>query len=132
MIHLHPQAPAKPAAGKPCNGCGVCCTVAPCPIGVLVSGRRHGACSALRWQADGQRYLCAMVADPRAVWPRLPTGLRAPLMRLARRWIAAGAGCDSDLEAEVSVVAVVAEGPGLGVDLAEHRDHPLGQTASCL
>ena len=110
MIHLHLQAPAKPAAGKPCNGCGVCCTVAPCPLGVLVSGRRRGACAALRWQPGGQRYHCALVADPLAVWPGLPLGLRAPLTRLARRWIAAGAGCDSDLEAETAEVA----GPGSG------------------
>ena len=109
VIHLHPQAPAKPAAGKPCNGCGVCCTVAPCPLGVLVSGRRHGACAALRWQADGQRYGCAVASDPGAVWPRLPLVLHAPLQRLAKRWIAAGAGCDSDLVAEA---VAPASGPG--------------------
>ena len=109
MIHLHPQAPAKPVLGAACNGCGVCCAFAPCPLGVLVSGRRHGACAALRWQADGQRYTCAMVADPATVWPRLPLALRAPLKRLAKRWIAAGAGCDSDLEAEA---AAPRSGPG--------------------
>ena len=100
VIHLHPQAPAKPATGKPCNGCGVCCAFAPCPLGVWVSGRRHGACAALRWQAETQRYACTMVVNPGAAWPRLPTGLHAPLKRLALRWIAAGAGCDSDLETE--------------------------------
>ncbi len=102
VIHLHLLAPAKPAAGEPCNGCGVCCAFAPCPLGVLVSGRRHGACDALRWQVDTQRYGCAMASDPAAVWPRLPLALRAPMMLLAKRWIAAGAGCDSDLEAEVA------------------------------
>ena len=105
VIHLHTQAPAKPDAGEPCNGCGVCCAFAPCPLGVLVSGRRHGACDALRWQADTQRYGCAMASDPVAVWPRLPLALRAPMMRLAKRWIAAGAGCDSDLVADVAAPA---------------------------
>ena len=102
VIHLHRQAPAKPPSGATCNGCGVCCSFAPCPLGVLVSGRRHGACAALRWHADAQRYHCGVVSDPLLVWPRLPLALRAPLMRLARRWIAAGAGCDSDLEAEAA------------------------------
>jgi hypothetical protein len=102
VIHLHPLAPAKPATGTPCNGCGVCCTFAPCPLGVLVSGRCHGACAALRWQADVQRYECKVVSDPGTVWPHLPLVLRAPLARLAKRWIASGAGCDSDLETEVT------------------------------
>jgi hypothetical protein len=109
VIHLHPLAPAKPIVGKPCNGCGVCCAFAPCPLGMLVSGRRRGACAALRWQADAQRYDCAVASDPGSVWPRLPLALQAPLMQLARRWIAAGAGCDSDLEAEV---AAPVPGPG--------------------
>ena len=109
VIHLHSQAPAKPAPGATCNGCGVCCSFAPCPLGVLVSGRRHGACAALRWLAEPQRYGCAMAADPMSVWPWLPGALRSPLMRLARRWIAAGAGCDSDLEAEI---AAPGSGPG--------------------
>ena len=104
VIYLEPAAPPKPAVGAACNGCGVCCAVAPCPLGVIVSGRRTGACTALRWDADAARYLCAMVADPGAVWPQMPALVRAPLQALARRWIASGAGCDSDLDA--------APGPG--------------------
>ena len=45
VIRLHPAAPAKPPETAPCNGCGVCCAAEPCPIGVLVSGRRTGACA---------------------------------------------------------------------------------------
>ena len=41
VIYLHPAAPAKPAVGAACNGCGVCCAWQPCPLGMLVSGRRH-------------------------------------------------------------------------------------------
>jgi hypothetical protein len=52
---------------------------------MLVSRRRSGACSALRW--DGQRYRCGVLADSR--------GWRA---RWMTRWSAAGAGCDSSAE----------------------------------
>jgi len=37
VILIHPEAPAKPPLGAPCNGCGVCCLAEPCPVGVLVS-----------------------------------------------------------------------------------------------
>jgi hypothetical protein len=98
VIHLHIEAPPKPPLGEACNGCGVCCAWQPCPLGVLVTGRRHGACAALRWHDAEHRYRCTMVDAPEAAWPRLPVALRGPLKRLARRWIAAGAGCDSSLE----------------------------------
>ena len=110
VIYLQSLAPAKPAPGAPCNGCGVCCTWQPCPLGMLVSGRRQGACTALRWHDGEQRYHCAMVADPQAVWPRLPGALQALFKRLALRWIAGGAGCDCDLE----VAPDAAPPPGSG------------------
>ena len=95
VVHWHADAPAQPAWGEPCNGCGLCCLAQPCPLGMLVSRRRQGACVALRWEAGQQRYLCGMVADPGEV-----TGLRSPLLQrwlraVAQRWIAAGAGCDA-------------------------------------
>ena len=43
-----------------------------------------------------------MVDAPEAAWPALPVALRGPLRRLARRWIAAGVGCDSHLEVEAT------------------------------
>jgi hypothetical protein len=88
VILLHPEAPAKPELGAACNGCGVCCAAEPCPVGMLASLRRRGACRLLRW--DGQRYRCGALAA---------AGLLAPLLR---RWIAAGIGCDSDLLAQAS------------------------------
>ncbi|KQP14253.1 hypothetical protein [Pseudorhodoferax sp. Leaf267] len=84
VVHVQPRAPAKPAVGAPCNGCGLCCLAEPCPLGVLLSRRRHGACSALRWDDGQQRYLCGALDRP---W----------LAPLARRWIAAGIGCDADI-----------------------------------
>jgi MinD superfamily P-loop ATPase len=78
-------APAKPASGSACNGCGVCCLAEPCPVGIVVSRRRTGACRALRW--DGARYRCGVLSAA--------AGWRASLLA---RWIAAGRGCDSSAE----------------------------------
>jgi hypothetical protein len=111
VIHIHPEAPTKPALGAPCNGCGLCCLVAPCPLGMVLSGRRTGACDALRWQAETGVYRCGAITEPRAVLRlALPASLGvlafvlSPLLgRLARRWIAAGVGCDSSLQVEAGV-----------------------------
>jgi hypothetical protein len=101
-ILLQPEAPPKPAAGQPCNGCGVCCTLAPCPLGMLFSGRRQGRCSALRWHAGPAMYRCALLVEPDMLLPAAARPLApmlAPLLASwARRWIAAGAGCDCDWE----------------------------------
>lgn len=98
VVWLHPEAPAKPSEGAPCNGCGLCCLAEPCPLGVVVSRRRTGACVALRWSDADQRYWCGMVADPAGV-----TGLTHPwavraMSALAGRWIASGVGCDARLQ----------------------------------
>jgi hypothetical protein len=92
IIHIHPAAPPKPAEGQTCNGCGVCCLAEPCPVGILVSRRRHGACKALQWSEARQRYVCGMLAA------RGEGFFSRMLARLIGRWIAAGVGCDSDLE----------------------------------
>jgi hypothetical protein len=88
VIFLHPEAPAKPPAGAACNGCGVCCASAPCPLGMWLSRRRHGACAALQWDEGGARYRCGALSRGGRLW-----------QALARRWIAAGKGCDSTLQA---------------------------------
>jgi hypothetical protein len=102
VIHLHAAAPPKPPPGQACNGCGVCCTAAPCPLGMLLSRRRTGACVALQWQDGARQYRCGLLADPRRWLPALPA---AWARGLARRWIAAGQGCDSDLQASPAAVA---------------------------
>ena len=70
------------------------------PIGVLVSGRRAGACAALSWSDDAGLYRCGLVGSPTTVLPRLPRVLAPLVSRLARRWISAASGCDSSLVAE--------------------------------
>ena len=100
VIWLQPDAPPKPAAGAPCNGCGLCCLAEPCPLGMVISRRRHGACAALRWDAEASRYWCGALHEPVALLPAWAS-VAAPLLgRLARRWIAAGVGCDAHLQAE--------------------------------
>ncbi len=110
VILIHPDAAVKPVLGAPCNGCGVCCLLEPCPLGVALSGRRHGACVAVRWREEGGLYRCGALTAPLEVLDQaLPTAVQrlapwlssamAPLLtRLAKRWIAAGQGCDSSVE----------------------------------
>ena len=98
IIHVHPEAPAKPMPGNTCNGCGVCCLAEPCPLGRVLSGRAHGGCDALQWTPDQHRYHCRALADPQGVWPWLPNVAVPLARRLAQRWISAAKGCDSDAE----------------------------------
>ncbi|WP_374564285.1 hypothetical protein [Ideonella sp.] len=102
VIHLHVDAPPKPAEGAPCNGCGLCCAAEPCPVGVLVSRKRVGACHALQWSDSDGRYVCGLVSDPARVLRWLPPALAPLLSRLARRWIASATGCDASLVAETA------------------------------
>ncbi len=109
IIHIQPDAPVKPAVGSACNGCGVCCLAEPCPLGILLSRRRHGVCMALRWDALALRYQCGAITDSGQVAAQvLPSaivfvanGAGVVMAKLAKRWIAAGVGCDSDLEPQV-------------------------------
>jgi hypothetical protein len=98
IILVRPEAPPKPALGAPCNGCGVCCLLEPCPLGRVISRKRVGACDVLRWDDGGGVYRCGAITDPAGVLgPRW--AFAAPLLRrLARRWIAAGVGCDAAVE----------------------------------
>ena len=97
VIHIHPDAPAKPPEGAPCNGCGVCCLAEPCPVGMLVSRKRRGACVALVWSEVAGRYHCGLMlaagGDAVAAGP-----LQALALRWVRRLISAGSGCDASLE----------------------------------
>jgi len=107
VIHIHPEAPPKPAEGQPCNGCGVCCLSEPCPVGVLVSRKRQGSCHALHWSASQKRYVCGMLMEPlrHLGWRRTGAVSQAfshLLAKACRRWIAAGIGCDANLETVVS------------------------------
>jgi hypothetical protein len=113
FILIQAEAASKPAPGAPCNGCGVCCLLEPCPLGVVLSGRRHGACVALSWRTEANQYRCGALSEPVEVLQNvLPRPLRrlapwlAPgLARLAKRWIAVGQGCDSTVEPDAPSAA---------------------------
>lgn len=108
IIYLEPAAPPKPALGAACNGCGLCCLAEPCPLGILLSGRRYGACDALRWEAASSQYRCGALSAPQSVVQQaLPKALQwlTPALawclgHWAGRWIAQGVGCDSTMQAQ--------------------------------
>ena len=98
IIELHVQAPPKPIPGAPCNRCGVCCTVEPCPVAYIFLFQRKGRCRALLWDETSNCYSCGMLVRPDYYSCLIP--------EFSRRWmgvfffsrIAAGKGCDSDIE----------------------------------
>ncbi len=101
VIQLHREAPTKPATGEPCNGCGACCATEPCPVGAVLSLRRSGRCEALEWSDTDSRYRCGLLVRAAAS--------STPAKRLVTRWIAAGQGCDADLELEPATAAQFSE-----------------------
>lgn len=107
-ILIHPDAASKPVPSAPCNGCGVCCLLEPCPLGMLLSRRRHGACVAVRWSDPLRQYRCGALSAPQDVLSGLlPPSFQAcvpvfswALAWVAGRWIAVNQGCDSRVELE--------------------------------
>lgn len=93
-LWLRADAPALPTSGQPCNGCGVCCALEPCPLGMWASRRRRGRCRLLRWDTTAGTYRCGALLKANALaWP----WARPLARRLVARWIGAGVGCDADL-----------------------------------
>ena len=95
VILLRVEAPAKPAPGQACNGCGLCCAAEPCPLGMVLSRRRQGRCAALQWDDAHGAYRCGALSAPGTWLPWLPTVWARALVR---RWIAAARGCDATVE----------------------------------
>lgn len=102
LIYIQPGAAAKPPMGAPCNGCGLCCLAEPCPLGVLLSRSRKGACKALRWEEETKQYRCGALAAVSPQAGSVPGLVARWRVRLVRRWIAAGDGCDCALEPTTS------------------------------
>lgn len=98
IIHLHRNAPDKPALGQPCNGCGVCCALETCPAARLRFLEAAGPCPALEWSAAAGRYHCGLLLRPGHYLGWLPGAAEALAARLFARWIAAGQGCDCSSE----------------------------------
>jgi hypothetical protein len=121
VIYLEPEAPIKPPPGKACNGCGVCCLSEPCPLGALLSGRRLGPCDWVRWDAEARHYRCSAADDAARRLPGVPATAARALEGLARRWIAAGKGCDCDLEVDASHRQPLERAAPEGAAQAPHR-----------
>jgi len=98
IIQIHISAPAKPALGLPCNGCGVCCAAAPCPVSAFFLKHKEGACPALIWEKQEFKYRCGMVLAPSSSCHWLPAILDRYASMFMRRWIALDVGCDSEVE----------------------------------
>lgn len=97
-VELHPLTPAKPGYGAPCNGCGVCCAVGPCPVAYVFLFQAREKCRALLWQDDASRYVCGLVVYPDRYVRLIPQALRGRAGSFFASRIAAGAGCDFDAE----------------------------------
>lgn len=100
VILLHKEAPPKPPAGTPCNGCGVCCAAETCPPARLLFLRAAGPCPALTWDGSARHYRCGLLTRPGHYLGWLPKCLEAFAAGFIRSRIAAGRGCDSDAEVE--------------------------------
>ncbi len=110
VIHVHPEAPPKPPDGAPCNGCGLCCLAEPCPIGMVISRKRVGACVALQWSPEAGCYRCGVLVRAGEAWQAaasrpglsgmLARGWAQMRWRWVRRHIASGVGCDANFTTE--------------------------------
>lgn len=69
-----------------------------CPVGQLWLGSWRGRCRGLAWDGAAHRYVCGMVQQPSRYLRWLPEHLDAWASRRFARWIAAGSGCDADIE----------------------------------
>lgn len=96
----------KPKQGDPCNGCGMCCLVQVCALGVELGDSQ--ACKALLHGSDGS-YACGLVRNPyRYVAPDIVEAFQKidsfypgenrgeqMLKDMYAKELGAGRGCDS-------------------------------------
>jgi len=95
-LTVHAHAPAKPAAGAPCNGCGICCAAERCPVAHVFLPHGEGSCVALEWNEEARRYRCGMVVHPADYVRWLPRRWEGRAAHWFAYRIAAGRGCDFD------------------------------------
>jgi hypothetical protein len=69
---------------------------------VLISRSKIGPCKALVWVDVQLQYRCGLLGDRTASVGHLAGTLVRMRNRVIGRWIAAGKGCDCDLDAKLS------------------------------
>ena len=96
----------KPRYGDPCNGCGMCCQEAPCPLGKIIFDQFQGPCPAI--ELDGDKVTCGLVANPIAYnfagvleYGNEATSQAAALL------VGTGVGCDTQANGEIVNPAAV-------------------------
>ncbi len=84
--------PRKPAEGQSCNGCGLCCAIALCPLAVELLEAAKAPCPAMEF-AEG-RFWCGLARRPSRYLgtPRFSDRLLGPMIRTA---LDIGEGCDA-------------------------------------
>lgn len=84
--------PRKPAEGEACNGCGLCCAVALCPLAVEFLDAAAAPCPAMEF-ADG-RFWCGLARHPSRYLgtPPFTDRLLAPMIHAE---LTIGGGCDA-------------------------------------
>lgn len=105
LVELHMLAPAKPDDGLPCNGCGICCAAAPCPVAHVFLFQFSGKCRALLWQDGENRYVCGMAVCPDRYVSLIPQRWRERTGKFFASRIAAGTGCDFAAEVDEEPLA---------------------------
>jgi hypothetical protein len=84
---------SKPAHGSPCNGCGVCCQITLCPVGIAQFGHKAGPCEAI--QTEAGKAVCGLVANPQRYAPLKVARFGVEKLRSAAMLlISSGKGCD--------------------------------------
>lgn len=93
------MAQKKPLHGEPCNRCGLCCFITPCPLALAVFGPIIGPCPALGLGPNDTA--CGMIEDPARFAPERTAEHGEQVMRDAAAFlIGSGLGCDARLESE--------------------------------
>jgi hypothetical protein len=87
----------KPIRGEPCNGCGLCCSLEVCGIGIKVLGLGTTApCPALEY--DNGRTFCGLIRNP-AKWSERGDStdpLFGHFSNMVSNALGIGKGCCSD------------------------------------
>lgn len=89
--------PAYPGKTYPCNGCGMCCLIEPCPASLEVFGANSQVCPALEFEEG--RYWCGLMRHPEqhgATLPELEAIAPGASTQYHKALIGADVGCDSD------------------------------------